>query len=454
MTNAHYSSEPNQKRTAVYVDGYNLYYGRLRHTAFKWLDLVALFRSLLKVQDPSSKLLAVKIYTAPALEKFATHGKASVHAQQSYHRALQRLYPDEVFIKYGNHSYDKNGSLLPSYIEGRAYNNSERTRVWKIEEKKTDVNLAMAMYRDAVKGLYDHMVICSNDSDAEPVLEALREDFPKKLFIRTFGCQMNEYDSDKMADVLAAQRRNRQDRQPEEADIILFNTCSVREKAQERVFHDLGRVRLLKQANPEPDHRCRRLRGQPGRRGHRRPRALRRRRVRPADPAPPAAADRRAPCGASRRSTFPSPKSRSSTICRRPRSRARLAFVSIMEGCSKFCTFCIVPYTRGEEVSRPFDDVLTEVAGLAAQGVKEVTLLGQNVNAYRGAMADSDEIADLALLIEYIAEMPGIERIRYTTSHPREMTQRLIDVLREACRSWSRICTCRCSRVPTACWRR
>jgi hypothetical protein len=145
MTNAHYSSEPNQKRTAVYVDGYNLYYGRLRHTAFKWLDLVALFRSLLKVQDPSSKLLAVKIYTAPALEKFATHGKASVHAQQSYHRALQRLYPDEVFIKYGNHSYDKNGSLLPSYIEGRAYNNSERTRVWKIEEKKTDVNLAMVV---------------------------------------------------------------------------------------------------------------------------------------------------------------------------------------------------------------------------------------------------------------------------------------------------------------------
>ncbi|MBI2308875.1 MAG: tRNA (N6-isopentenyl adenosine(37)-C2)-methylthiotransferase MiaB [Rhodocyclales bacterium] len=250
---------------------------------------------------------------------------------------------------------------------------------------------------------------------------------PKKLFIRTFGCQMNEYDSDKMADVLASSDGVVKTDNPEEADIILFNTCSVREKAQEKVFHDLGRVRHLKQQNPDlviGVGGC--VASQEGaaivarapyvdvvfgpQTLHRLPQLIAERRAkgRPAvdisfpeiekfDALPPAKVD-----GAS-------------------------AFVSIMEGCSKFCTFCIVPYTRGEEVSRPFDDVLTEVAGLADQGVGEVTLLGQNVNAYRGAMAGSDEIADLAMLIEYIAEVPGIERIRYTTSHPREMTQRLID---------------------------
>ena len=250
----------------------------------------------------------------------------------------------------------------------------------------------------------------------------------KKLFIRTFGCQMNEYDSDKMADVLAASEDIVKTDTPEDADIILFNTCSVREKAQERVFHDLGRVRLLKKARPDliiGVGGC--VASQEGeaiiarapyvdvvfgpQTLHRLPQLIAEKRrlgksqvdisfpeIEKFDNLPPAKVD-----GAS-------------------------AFVSIMEGCSKFCTFCIVPYTRGEEVSRPFDDVLTEVAGLAAQGVGEVTLLGQNVNAYRGAMAASEEKADLALLIEYIAEIPGIERIRYTTSHPRELSQRLIDV--------------------------
>jgi len=256
----------------------------------------------------------------------------------------------------------------------------------------------------------------------------------KKLFIRTFGCQMNEYDSDKMADVLAADEDVVRTETPEDADIILFNTCSVREKAQERVFHDLGRVRRLKQARPDlviGVGGC--VASQEGaaivarapyvdvvfgpQTLHRLPEliAQRRRQGRPQvdvsfpeiekfDHLPPARVD-----GAA-------------------------AFVSIMEGCSKFCSFCIVPYTRGAEVSRPFDDVLTEVAGLAAQGVKEVTLLGQNVNAYRGALGSdgdsgaSGETADLALLIEYVAEIPGIERIRYTTSHPREVSQRLIEV--------------------------
>ena len=253
----------------------------------------------------------------------------------------------------------------------------------------------------------------------------------KKLFIRTFGCQMNEYDSDKMLDVLAASEEIVKTDSPEDADIILFNTCSVREKAQEKVFHDLGRVRLLKKARPDliiGVGGC--VASQEGaaivarapyvdvvfgpQTVHRLPQMIadKRRLGKPQvdisfpeiekfDHLPPAKVD-----GAS-------------------------AFVSIMEGCSKFCSFCIVPYTRGQEVSRPFDDVLTEVAGLAAQNVKEITLLGQNVNAYRGNLHEneaSETTADLAMLIEYIAEIPGIERIRYTTSHPREMSARLIDV--------------------------
>lgn len=250
---------------------------------------------------------------------------------------------------------------------------------------------------------------------------------PKKLFIRTFGCQMNEYDSDKMADVLNASEGIVKTDKPEDADIILFNTCSVREKAQEKVFHDLGRVRHLKKLNPNliiGVGGC--VASQEGDAIIARapyvdivfgPQTLHR--------LPQLIAERKAKGKAAVDISFPEIEKFDSM----PPAEVKgaTAFVSIMEGCSKFCTFCIVPYTRGGEVSRPFEDVLTEVAGLASQGVKEVTLLGQNVNAFRGAMADSEEFADLAILIEYIAEIPGIERIRYTTSHPREMSQRLID---------------------------
>ena len=248
----------------------------------------------------------------------------------------------------------------------------------------------------------------------------------KKVFIKTFGCQMNEYDSDKMADVLGAAQGYEPTDNVDEADLILFNTCSVREKAQEKVFSDLGRVKHLKQKGvligvggcvasqegeaiiarapyvdvvfgPQTLHRLPELLSQ--RAQQQQPQVdIRFPEIEKFDHLPPARVE-----GAS-------------------------AFVSIMEGCSKYCSYCVVPYTRGEEFSRPFDDVLTEVAGLADQGVKEVTLLGQNVNAYRGKMGDTDEIADFALLIEYVAEIPGIERIRYTTSHPNEFTQRLIDV--------------------------
>jgi tRNA-2-methylthio-N6-dimethylallyladenosine synthase len=248
----------------------------------------------------------------------------------------------------------------------------------------------------------------------------------RKVFIKTFGCQMNEYDSDKMADVMAAAEGYEPTDDPEQADLILFNTCSVREKAQEKVFSDLGRVRHLKQKGvligvggcvasqegaeiikrapfvdvvfgPQTLHRLPELLAE--RQRQQRPQVdIRFPEIEKFDHLPPARVD-----GAS-------------------------AFVSIMEGCSKYCSYCVVPYTRGEEFSRPFDDVLTEVAGLADQGVKEVTLLGQNVNAYRGPMGESGETADFALLIEYVAEIPGIERIRYTTSHPNEFTPRLIDV--------------------------
>jgi tRNA-2-methylthio-N6-dimethylallyladenosine synthase len=248
----------------------------------------------------------------------------------------------------------------------------------------------------------------------------------KKVFIKTFGCQMNEYDSDKMVDVLNASDGYVRTDTPDDADVILFNTCSVREKAQEKVFSDLGRVRELKRAKPglvigvggcvasqEGDAIVKRAPYVDLVFGpqtlHRLPAMLQQRRdsgrsqvdisfpeIEKFDHLPPAKVD------------------------------GPTAFVSIMEGCSKYCSYCVVPYTRGEEVSRRFDDVLAEVAGLEAQGVKEITLLGQNVNAYRGEMADG-EIADFALLIEYIAELDGIERIRYVTSHPKEFTQRLID---------------------------
>lgn len=247
----------------------------------------------------------------------------------------------------------------------------------------------------------------------------------KKVYIRSFGCQMNEYDADKMADVMHAAEGYEPTNDPEQADLILFNTCSVREKAQEKVFSDLGRVKHLKSKGvligvggcvasqegaaiierapyvdvvfgPQTLHRLPALIEQRTKQG--RPQVdISFPEIEKFDHLPPA------------------------------RVEGATAFVSIMEGCSKYCSYCVVPYTRGEEVSRPFDDVLAEVAHLAEQGVKEVTLLGQNVNAYRGAMGTTSEIADFALLLDVIHEIPGIERIRYTTSHPNEFTQRLVD---------------------------
>lgn len=251
----------------------------------------------------------------------------------------------------------------------------------------------------------------------------------KKVFIKTFGCQMNEYDSDKMVDVLHAAQGYEATQNVDEADLILFNTCSVREKAQEKVFSDLGRIKHLKKKGVQIGvGGC--VASQEGaaiiarapyvdvvfgpQTLHRLPELLARRlqqdrpqvdisfpEIEKFDHLPPA------------------------------RVEGATAFVSIMEGCSKYCSYCVVPYTRGEEVSRPFEDVLVEVAGLADQGVKEVTLLGQNVNAWRARMigdstALSSEMADFATLLEYVADIPGIERIRYTTSHPNEFTPSLI----------------------------
>ena len=251
---------------------------------------------------------------------------------------------------------------------------------------------------------------------------------PKKVFIKTFGCQMNEYDSDKMLDVLSDSEGMVKTDRPEDADVILFNTCSVREKAQEKVFHDLGRVRPLKELNPNlviGVGGC--VASQEGGEIVKRapyvdvvfgPQTLHR--------LPTLIAERRNTGKAAVDISFP--EIEKFDAMPPARTEGASAFVSIMEGCSKYCSFCIVPYTRGEEVSRPFADILTEIAELTAQGVKEVTLLGQNVNAYRGVMDDNGTIADLGDLIETIAEMPEIERIRYTTSHPREMTQKLIDM--------------------------
>ncbi|MBI3100499.1 MAG: tRNA (N6-isopentenyl adenosine(37)-C2)-methylthiotransferase MiaB [Burkholderiales bacterium] len=247
----------------------------------------------------------------------------------------------------------------------------------------------------------------------------------KKIYIKTFGCQMNEYDSDKMVDVMHAAEGYETTQDPEEADLILFNTCSVREKAQEKVFSDLGRVKHLKErgvkigvggcvASQEGEEIIKRAPYVDIVFGpqtlHRLPELLSARvqqdrpqvdisfpEIEKFDHLPPA------------------------------RMEGASAFVSIMEGCSKYCSYCVVPYTRGDEMSRPFDDVLVEVADLADQGVKEITLLGQNVNAYRGAMGGTSEVADLALLLEYVADIPGIERLRFTTSHPNEFTPRLID---------------------------
>ena len=248
----------------------------------------------------------------------------------------------------------------------------------------------------------------------------------KKLYIRTFGCQMNEYDSDKMADVLAAAHGLTLTDRPEDADVILFNTCSVREKAQERVFHDLGRVRELKMARPDlilGVGGC--VASQEGAAIVRRapyvdvvfgPQTLHRL---------PQLIDRRRATGKPQ-VDISFPEIEKFDHLPPPRVDGASAFVSIMEGCSKYCTFCVVPYTRGEEFSRPFEDVLTEIADLADLGVIEITLLGQNVNAWRGPLPNTDNVADFALLLETIAEFDGIERIRYTTSHPKEMSPRLI----------------------------
>src|SRR5262245_32566502 len=229
----------------------------------------------------------------------------------------------------------------------------------------------------------------------------------QRVYIRTFGCQMNEYDSDRMADVLAAVDGYERCERPEDADLILFNTCSVREKAQEKVFADLGRVKHLKRTRPGlviGVGGC--VASQEGGAIVARapyvdlvfgPQTLHR--------LPDLLAERHRSGRAQVDVSFP--EIEKFDRLPPPRVEGPTAFVSIMEGCSKYCSFCVVPYTRGEEMSRPFEDVLTEIADLAEQGVREVTLLGQNVNAYRGRMPDG-EIADFALLIEYAAELPNI----------------------------------------------
>jgi tRNA-2-methylthio-N6-dimethylallyladenosine synthase len=254
----------------------------------------------------------------------------------------------------------------------------------------------------------------------------------QKLYIKTFGCQMNEYDSAKMANVLAAAEGMETTADPAEADVIVFNTCSVREKAQEKVFHDLGRVKHLKRARPGL------LIGVGGCVASQEGAAIVARAPYVDVVFGPQTLHRLPALIEARRRTgkpqvdISFPEIEKFDALPPARIAGITAFVSIMEGCSKYCSFCVVPYTRGEEVSRPFEDVLTEAAELALGGVKEVTLLGQNVNAYRGTIGGdtSDgarESADFALLLEYVAEIPGIERIRYTTSHPKEFTQRLID---------------------------
>lgn len=248
----------------------------------------------------------------------------------------------------------------------------------------------------------------------------------KKVYIKTYGCQMNEYDSDKMADVLKQFDNYELTDSPEKAEVILFNTCSIREKAQEKVFSDLGRARKLKLKNPNliiGVGGC--VASQEGEEIIKRapyvdmvfgPQTLHR---------IPELMQEKLRSGKSQ-VDISFPEIEKFDNMPNAKIEGASAFVSIMEGCSKYCTYCVVPYTRGEEISRPFEDVLTEIAKLTLQGVKEVNLLGQNVNAYRGTTAGG-EIADFAMLLEFVHEIPGIERIRFTTSHPREMTQRIID---------------------------
>lgn len=248
----------------------------------------------------------------------------------------------------------------------------------------------------------------------------------KKFYIKTFGCQMNEYDSGKIADLVKDKGEYEPTDDIEQADLVIFNTCSIREKAQEKVFSDLGRVRELKKLKPEMRIAvggC--VASQEGANIVRRapyvdvvfgPQTLHR--------LPDLMAKRNASGRPQVDISFP--EIEKFDHLPEPHAEGATAFVSIMEGCSKYCSYCVVPYTRGEEISRPMSDVLVEVMQLAAQGVKEVTLLGQNVNAYRGEGPDG-EIVDFAMLLEYVAEIDGIERIRYTTSHPTEFSKRLIE---------------------------
>ena len=253
---------------------------------------------------------------------------------------------------------------------------------------------------------------------------------PRKLFIKTQGCQMNEYDSSKMADVLAQSHGLQLTTEEQDADVILINTCSIREKAQEKVFSQLGRWKALKQHKPElviGVGGC--VASQEGeaiiqrapyvdlvfgpQTLHRLPQML-----------------EQARGGERGQVDISFPEIEKFDRLPEPRAEGATAFVSIMEGCSKYCSYCVVPYTRGEEISRPFDDVIAEVAQLAEQGVKEITLLGQNVNAYRGAMADGG-VCDLGLLIQFVAQLPGIGRIRFTTSNPLEFDDSLVQAFAE-----------------------
>ncbi|MCG8086572.1 MAG: tRNA (N6-isopentenyl adenosine(37)-C2)-methylthiotransferase MiaB [Candidatus Thiodiazotropha taylori] len=248
-----------------------------------------------------------------------------------------------------------------------------------------------------------------------------------KLYIKTFGCQMNEYDSSRMADGLRVAAGLELTENPEEADVLLLNTCSIREKAQEKVFSQLGRWRPWKERNPAL------IIGVGGCVASQEGDAIRQR-------APyvdlvfgPQTLHRLPDMVQQvRREHAPLvdvsfPEIEKFDRLPEPRAEGPTAYVSVMEGCSKYCTYCVVPFTRGEEISRPFDDVIAEVAGLAGQGVREIHLLGQNVNAYRGEMHEGGE-ADLALLIEYVAAIEGVERVRFTTSHPVEFSDSLIDV--------------------------
>ncbi len=262
---------------------------------------------------------------------------------------------------------------------------------------------------------------------SEAVTPAVPPPVQRKLYLISYGCQMNDYDSAKMADVLAASHGYTRTHNPDEADLLLLNTCSVREKAQEKVFSELGRWRAWKQADPQ------RVIGVGGCVAAQEGEALAQR-----EPivdlvfGPQTLHRLPQMLDATRSSGQPAidvsfPEIEKFDCLPEPVARGPAAFVSIMEGCSKYCTFCVVPYTRGPEVSRPLDSVLVECAQLAAQGVHEITLLGQNVNAYRGAMGGTRELCDLALLIDYVAQIPGIEQIRYTTSHPAEFTDALIE---------------------------